>query len=128
MRQAIRWLPVGLIFLAVLCAATWIFQVFALPWLIKDEGARWGVAATLGAAVAGFAASGGIWYATRERTPARDSGIENAVILTVRCRRVGPPLVVDTPVPTAVSVERVEPFAYGGALSADFLLDGKAGQ
>ena len=34
----------------------------------------------------------------------RDSGIENAVILTVDYRRVGPPVVVDTPVPAVVPV------------------------
>lgn len=65
-----RWLAAGLVFLAALSAATWITEAYVLRRAIKDSGVRWGVAAALGAAVAGFVALWGNWYAAKDRTPA----------------------------------------------------------
>jgi hypothetical protein len=74
MRPSIRWLVAGLVFLAALFIATWIFEALVLPRVIKDNGVRWGAATALGAAVAAFVALWGNWYATKERIPIATAG------------------------------------------------------
>ena len=55
MKPLIRWLIAGLVTVAAFAVATLICGIVVLPTIMKDGGARWGVAGGLGVAVAALA-------------------------------------------------------------------------
>lgn len=67
MEPLVRWLVAGLVTVAAFAGATWICGALALPTVMKDGGVRWGVAGSLGVAVAALAALWGHSFATAER-------------------------------------------------------------
>jgi hypothetical protein len=85
--QMTRWCIAGLVTITAFAAVTWICGALALSVLSLDSGARWGIAASAGVAVAALAALWGHGFATgaeegveREahaKAPATVSGIPN---------------------------------------------------
>ncbi|MGW5691187.1 NACHT domain-containing protein [Streptomyces asiaticus] len=55
---------------AAFAVPTWLCGNIVLPSLLKDPSIRWGVASTLGAALAGLAAAWGYTFATVNQSPA----------------------------------------------------------
>jgi hypothetical protein len=71
-RPTLRWVVAVLVTIIAFAAATWICGAFVLTML--DPGVRWGVAGSLGVAVAALAALWGHSYAAAEqREPTADA-------------------------------------------------------
>jgi hypothetical protein len=62
----VRWLVASLVTVAAFAVTTLICGALVLPTVMKDGGARWGVASGLGVAVAALAALWGHSFATAE--------------------------------------------------------------
>lgn len=75
MSRTVRWWVAGLVVLAAFAGATWVSGAFILTRLLTSSADRWAVASGIGAALAGFAALWGQWWATRtDGTPQAASG------------------------------------------------------
>ena len=61
----VRWLLAGVVTVTSFCAATWISGFLVLPLMLTDAAARWGVAASVGVAVAALAALWGHTFSTK---------------------------------------------------------------
>lgn len=67
MRRSVRWVVAVLVTAAAFGVSTWLCGAVVLPSMLEDPGARWGVAAGLGAALAALSAAWGYNFATRTR-------------------------------------------------------------
>jgi hypothetical protein len=80
MKRVLRWPTAVVVTVTAFAAATWICGAFVLT--MRDTGVRWGIAGSLGVAVAAIAALWGHAYATRgdhkptpEQTSSAPAGI-----------------------------------------------------
>ena len=64
MKPIVRWLVAVLVTVAAFAVAAWVCGALILAALMKDAGIRWGVAGSLGVAVAALAALWGHSLAT----------------------------------------------------------------
>jgi hypothetical protein len=69
MRQIVRWSAAGLVTLIAFAVPAWISAAIILPAIIKDPGIRWGIAGSVGVALAGLAALWGHSFATAAVQP-----------------------------------------------------------
>jgi hypothetical protein len=86
-KQMTKWCIAGLVTITAFAVVTWICGSLALSPLSLDSGARWGIAASAGVAVAALAALWGHGFATRvqegaeheayAKAPATASGTPN---------------------------------------------------
>jgi hypothetical protein len=64
MERNLRWAVAALVTLAAVAVPTWLCGAVVLPPLLKDGAIRWGLAGTVGLALAALAALGSHSYAT----------------------------------------------------------------
>ncbi len=64
MKRVVRWAVAAAVTVVAFALATWVSGALILPVFMKDAGIRWGVAGSLGVAVAALAAMWGQSFAT----------------------------------------------------------------
>jgi hypothetical protein len=79
-KPILRWSVAGLVTIAVFVVTTWLCGALALPHVLKDPAARWGIAGALGVALAALAALWGHSFAEgRQRATTTSSSPQSAV-------------------------------------------------
>jgi hypothetical protein len=73
-----RWSAAAAVTVAAFAAAAWVSGALILPAVIRDPGIRWGLAGSVGVAVAALGALWGSSFAAGDNSPEADSGSSDA--------------------------------------------------